>query len=130
MEAAYIKKLCIIFAPAPYFVYDLLRPTGRWKMENGPEQTDGIYVEHKGPLFKRWIHEDSIVFGPVEKEEIFLCREVRKKEKSVFICKGLASLPVCMMTAYAIYMSGPWLAFAGIAAFCLVLIWNTENESA
>jgi hypothetical protein len=67
----------------PYFIemepewgysLHLLKPTGKWKLVNGPYEDNMIYVQHKGLIFKRWIREDDIKFYPEQTEEIFNCR--------------------------------------------------------
>lgn len=124
---AYIKKLHLIFVPSPCYFYESLRPTGRWKMESGPEQIGAIYVEHQGALFNRWIHEDSIVFSPKEEEEVFSCRAEQASPKIVFVAQCIASLLICGVAAYCAYISGKRVAFTGIATFILLLIWNKEG---
>lgn len=96
-------------------------------MESGPEQTGAIYVEHQGALFKKWIHEDSIVFGPTEEEEIFSCRAEQARPKIVFVAQCIASLLICGVAAYCAYPTGERAACAGVALFGLLLVWNKEG---
>ncbi len=54
--------------------YKPLKPTGRWKYENGPYCEDLIFVEHRGLIFKSWICENNIAFAPEKNTEIFECK--------------------------------------------------------
>lgn len=96
-------------------------------MESGPEQTGAIYVEHQGALFKKWIHEDSIVFAPKEEEEVFSCRAEQASPKIVFVAQCIASLLICGVASYCAYLTRERVAFSVIAVFILLLIWNKEG---
>lgn len=65
-----------------------LNPTGKWKYVNGPDQEDVIYVEHKGSLFKSWIHENNIEFHEEETEEVFDCKG-GDKDRRLEYTKGI-----------------------------------------
>jgi len=51
----------------PYIKYELLKPTGRWKIETGPSMNDWpeLYIEHKTRWSTKWVHEDSIVLKDI-----------------------------------------------------------------
>lgn len=46
--------------------YMRLNPTGKWAFQTGPNCSDkkngDLYIQHKGRIFKKWIHENSIKF--------------------------------------------------------------------
>lgn len=71
MEIPYIKY----YVPgAMGWGYRPLRPTGRWKFVRGPYNViNTLYIEHKGRMFRQWVHEAEIEFRPAEKEVIFNC---------------------------------------------------------
>lgn len=69
--AAYIKEL----GSYGHTIYIPLSPTGRWKIVSNEWGEEQILIEHKGLIFKSWIHEDRIEFKPVREEVIFgLCK--------------------------------------------------------
>ncbi len=62
-----------------------LKSTGRWQIEkifdeNGKIIDAVMYVEHKGLIFKQWIHENDIRIVEQYVPEIVIieCEEVRK----------------------------------------------------
>ena len=57
------------------FYYDLLKPTGRWKLESGAYGENRMYIQHRGIFFKCWIHEDRISFRPAPRTIEFNCKE-------------------------------------------------------
>ena len=61
--------------------YKPLNPTGRWKLESGPNWVNRMYIEHQGFIFKRWIPEDNISFRHTEVTKIFDCKS---KYREVF----------------------------------------------
>lgn len=68
-EIAYIRHI------ADYRVvfYKPLNPTGRWMMKTGPFYENKMFVEHRGWIFRRWIGEEDICFGPPESSAVFDC---------------------------------------------------------
>jgi len=58
--------------------YDIvkLNPTGKWKECTDRNGNTTMYIQHKGWLFKQWVHEDNIFFSKgSEKEQIFTCKK-------------------------------------------------------
>lgn len=53
--------------------YIRLKPTGKYKFVSGPTEELTMYVQHKGFIFKKWIHERDIKFLPERKTEVFKC---------------------------------------------------------
>ena len=49
------------------------KPTGRWKLEIIDDDKD-LYLEHKGLIFKEWVHEGDIV--------------IREEETHINTCTG------------------------------------------
>ncbi len=70
MKTLYEKRSC-------EFGYDLVQitPTGRWKLVTDPNQDNVMYMEVKGWFFRRWIHEDDLIFSVNCTEHIFTCSE-------------------------------------------------------
>lgn len=50
-----------------------LRPTGRWKLVSGLTDNNTLFIEHQGFLFRRWVSEHLILFGPAPRETVFNC---------------------------------------------------------
>lgn len=49
------------------YAYMSLKPTGRWQIEKIFNENDELvdtimYVEHKGLIFRKWVHENDIRF--------------------------------------------------------------------
>ena len=69
MKVAYYMD-CNIYCEWPV----LLRPTGKWKIVNGPTDNEVIYVQHRfWLLFTTWISEKRIVFLPERESLHFNC---------------------------------------------------------
>jgi len=52
-----------------------LRPTGRWRLErvladNGTILDTTLFIEHKGLIFKEWVHEQDISLSTEHRPEI------------------------------------------------------------
>lgn len=57
-------------------IYDPIKLTGRWKLVTNAIETNALYLEKQGWLFKRWLHEDYIVIRPEETQVIFECTNI------------------------------------------------------
>ena len=55
--------------------FELLKPTGRWKLESGAYGENIMSVQHRGTFFKWWISEDRISFRPAPRTIEFNCKE-------------------------------------------------------
>lgn len=42
-------------------IWQRLKPTGRWQIERYDNEAI-MYVEHKGLIFRKWVHESDIRF--------------------------------------------------------------------
>ena len=61
------------------YTYRPLRPTGRWKIRSDAYEVEVMYVEHRGLLFRSWIHERNIEFMPSLAETVFDCNSTEPK---------------------------------------------------
>ena len=66
---------------AYFFTYDNgfkpLKPTGKWKLVTNAYESNALYIQHKGWIFKTWIHEADICFRDCENEIIFDCGNMK-----------------------------------------------------
>lgn len=70
MDVAYLQ----LVGDMGGYYYELLNPTGRWKIVSGPYDNKELYIEHKAFFFKYWYHSSNVVFKAARTESVFNCR--------------------------------------------------------